>query len=245
VLVVAVARVACGDARTPLFVAQFGGRDRLLTNEYAQNNPNARGALRSAQWFVTSGSLFIQSGAATNGRLDHVSPNARSTDGTNSAVFRAYTRKTFASDYRVAFDLRVQAPQEVAGLPPGPWDGVHLIVNAQSPQAAYYVSLYRRDGQAVIKKKTAGGDVAGGTYHALSSYQPGRITPGRWTQVRVDIRQLPDGSAALALYEGRKRVVTAADNLAVSGSPAYSSGRLGLRADKTTFAIKDLTVNEI
>jgi hypothetical protein len=245
VVVAAIARVACGDARIPLFVAQFGGRDRLLTNEYAQNNPNSPAAVRSAQWFVTSGSLFIRSGAATDGRLDHISPNAHSTNGTNSAVFRAYTRKRFTSDYRVAFDLRVQAPQEVAGLPTGSWDGVHLIVNAQSPQAAYYVSLYRRDGQTVIKKKTAGGPVAGGTYQALSKYLPSRMIPGRWTEVRVDVRQAADGSVALALYEAGTRVVTAADNLAVSNSPPYSSGRLGLRADKTTFAIKDLTVHDI
>jgi hypothetical protein len=194
---------------------------------------------------VTSGSLFIRSGAATNGRLDHIAPNARSSNGTNSAVFRAYTRQLFTSNYRVTFELRVRAPQEVAGLPVESWDGVHLIVNAQSPQAAYYVSLFRRDGKVVIKKKTAGGPVAGGTYLMLSKYMEGLMAPGRWTSVRVDVHQAADGSATLALYEDGTLAVTATDSLPISGSPPYVTGRLGLRADKTTFAVRNLTVHEI
>jgi hypothetical protein len=227
-----------------LFVAQFGGRDRLLTNEYALHNPHARGIARSRQWIVTSGSLFIRSGTATNGRLDHVAPNARSSNGTNSAVFRAYTRQLFSGSYRVRFDLRVGAPQAVPGLAPGAWDGVHLIVDAQSPQAAYYVSLFRRDAQVVIKKKTAGGPVAGGTYHQLSHYVRGPIAPGPWSEVQVDVRQAGE-KTAIALYEDGSQLVSATDDLAVSGSAPYVGGRLGIRADKTTFAIKNLTVSQL
>jgi hypothetical protein len=243
--VAAGATVAASGAPGPLFVAQFSGPDRLLTNEFATHNPNARGIARSAQWIVTSGSLFVHAGAATNGRLDHIAPNARSSNGTNSAVFRTYTKQTFSGSYRVSFQLRVRPPQPVAGLLEESWDGVHLIVNAQSPQAAYYVSLFRRDGQAAIKKKTLGGPSNGGTYHLLTQYVPCRIVPGRWTEVQVDIRQSAEGATALTLSEAGAPVVRATDTAATSGSPPYLSGRLGVRADKTEFAIRKLIVTEL
>lgn len=244
-IVAAGATVAASGAPGPLFVARFGGPDRLLTNEFATHNPNARGIARSAQWIVTSGSLFIRSGTATNGRLDHLAPNARSSNGTNSAVFRVYTKQPFSGSYRVSFQLRVRAPQPVAGLPEESWDGVHLIVNAQSPQAAYYVSLFRRDGQAAIKKKTLGGPSNGGTYRLLTSYVPSLIVPGRWTEVRIDVRQSAAGATTLTLYEAGTAVLSATDTLATTGSPPYISGRLGIRADKTTFAVKNLIVTEL
>jgi hypothetical protein len=239
------ALVAGGRSPGTLFVARFGGPDRLLTNEYATYHPHARGIVRSAQWMVTSGSLFIQAGAATNGHLDRIPPNAHSTNGTNSTVFRAYTKQHFVANYRVAFKLRVRAPRP--GAPPQTvaWNGVHLMVNAESPAAAYYVSMYRQDGFAVIKKKTAGGPVAGGTYQALSQYVPTRITPGHWTAIRVDVRQSEGGSVTIDLYEGGTLVVTATDDPALSGSAAYTSGRLGIRADETVFAIKELTVRRL
>ena len=105
---------SCGGSHAPDFAAEFGGPDRLITNEYAFHNPTADGIARSAQWFVTSGSLFVRSGSATNGRLDHASVDAGSSTGTNSAVFRGYTKRRFRPDFRVTFNLRIETGREPA-----------------------------------------------------------------------------------------------------------------------------------
>lgn len=236
----------CGsDARATLFTADFGGPDRLLTNEYATYHPRAKGIVRSSQWLVTSGSLFIRSGVATNGRVDHVAPNAQSTNGTNSGTFRAYTRQRFSADYKVTFELRVRRPRKAHGPARVAWDGVHLMVDSASPAAAYYVSLYRRDGFAVIKKKTAGGPIAGGSYRALSQYVPSHIRPDRWIAVRVEVRRSSPEAVTIDLYEGGTLVTTATDDPAIAHSPSYMNGRLGIRADETVFAVKDLVVRRI
>jgi hypothetical protein len=119
------------------------------------------------------------------------------------------------------------------------------MINAQSPSAAYYTSLYRRDGDAVIKKKTAGGPVAGGSYQELSTYVPSEIRPGQWTEIRIDVRRSQGGAETIDLYEGEKLLITATDDPTISGSPSYGVGRLGIRADKTNFSIKDLIVEGI
>jgi hypothetical protein len=244
-LAVATAIGACGAAAKPLFTANLQGPDRLLTNEYAEHNPDAPGIVRSAQWFVTSGSLFLANGALTDGHIDHIAANARSSHGTNSAVFRAYTRQHFSGNYQVTFDLWLRAPQAVAGLETASWDGLHLIINAQSPSAAYYVSLYRRDGQAVIKKKSAGGPIAGGSYQELSKYVPSTVRPQHWTELRIDVRRSEPDAETIDLYEGGALLITATDAPAVTGSPSFGAGRLGIRADKTRFAIKDFSINRL
>jgi len=234
-----------GGSEKPLFEADFGGPNRLLTNEWATRHPDSPQAVKSAQWFVTSGSLFIRGEAATNGRLDDLAADPRSTSGTNSAVFRAYTKRRFQPNYRLTCEVRVEPPQSVAGLNPAPWDGLHLMFDAESPAAAYYVSLYRRNGQAVIKKKTPGGSVAGGSYAVLSRYVPARLQAGRWGEVRVDLRRAGPHAVTIELYENGILLTTATDDEAVSESAPLTSGRVGIRADKTSFAIKDLTIQAL
>lgn len=234
-----------GHSEPALFEADFSGPNRLLTNEWATRHPDSPQAAKSAQWFVTSGSLFIRGGAATDGRLDDRAADPRSARSTNSAVFRAYTRHRFQPSYRLTCEVRVEPPQEVTGLRPAPWDGLHLMLDAESPEAAYYVSLYRRNGQAVIKKKTPGGSVAGGSYTVLSHYVPSHLQAGRWGEVRVDVRRAGPRAVTIDLYEDGTLLTTATDDETVSGSPPLTSGRIGIRADKTSFAIKELTVKAL
>jgi hypothetical protein len=234
-----------GGSEDLLFEAEFDGPDRLLSNEWAFRHPGAPEAVVSPQWFVTSGSLFVRSEAGTNGTLDDRAANPRSTTGTNSAVFRTYTKRRFRPSYKVTFEVRVEPPRQVPGLSPAPWDGLHLMVDADSPEAAYYVSLYRRNGQSVIKKKTPGGSVAGGSYAPLSHYVPSHIQPGRWTEVRVDVRSAGDDGVTIDLYENGTLLTTATDTPSLSGSPPFREGRIGIRADKTTFAIRDFRVEAL
>jgi hypothetical protein len=241
----AMALSGLGASDDLLFEAEFDGPDRLLSNEFAFRHPGSPDAVASPQWFVTSGSLFARSGAGTNGSLDDRAANPRSTTGTNSAVFRAYTKHRFLPNYQVTFEVRVEPPREVPGLQPAPWDGLHLMVDADSPEAAYYVSLYRRNGQSVIKKKTPGGTVAGGSYTPLSRYVPCHIRPGHWTEVRVDVRNAGSHAITIDLYEGGTLLTTATDQSSLSGTPPFTEGRLGIRADKTNFSIKDLRIESL
>jgi hypothetical protein len=241
----ALALSGLGGSKDLLFEAEFGGPDRLLSNEFAFRHPDSPDAVVSPQWFVTSGSLFVRSGAATNGSLDDRPANPSSTTGTNSAVFRTYTKQRFRPNYRVTFEVRVEPPRDVPGLSPAPWDGLHLMVDADSPEAAYYVSLYRRNGQSVIKKKTPGGTVAGGSYTPLSRYVPCHIRPGRWTEVRVDVRGDGSHGVTIDLYEDGTLLTTATDQSSLSGSPPFTEGRIGIRADKTNFSIKDLRIEAL
>jgi hypothetical protein len=234
-----------GDSDDLLFEAEFDGSDRLLTNEFAFRYPDSPDAVVSSQWFVTSGSLFVRADAATNGTLDDREANPDSTTGTNSAVFRAYTKHRFRPSYRVTFEVRVEPPRQVPGLRPAPWDGLHLMVDANSPEAAYYVSLYRRNGQAVIKKKTPGGTVAGGSYAPLSRYVPCHIEPGRWTEVRIDVRSAGSRAVTIDLYENGTLLTTATDQASLSGTPPFAEGRLGIRADKTNFEIREFRVEAL
>jgi hypothetical protein len=234
-----------GDSDDLLFEAEFDGSDRLLTNEFAFRHPDSPDAVVSPQWFVTSGSLFVRADAATNGTLDDREANPDSTTGTNSAVFRAYTKHRFRPSYRVTFEVRVEPPRQVPGLRPAPWDGLHLMVDANSPEAAYYVSLYRRNGQAVIKKKTPGGSVAGGSYAPLSRYVPCHIEPGRWTEVRIDVRSAGRRAVTIDLYENGTLLTTATDQASLSGTPPFNEGRLGIRADKTNFEIREFRVEAL
>ncbi|MDX6635774.1 MAG: hypothetical protein QOF06_1977 [Solirubrobacterales bacterium] len=234
-----------GGSDNVLFEAEFGGPDRLLTNEFAVRHPASSEAVKTSQWFVTSGSLFVRGGAATNGRLDDLTADPRSVAGTNSAVFRAYTKQHFQPNYQVLFEVRVEPPRNVAGLEAAPWDGLHLMLDAESPEAAYYVSLYRRNGQAVIKKKTPGGAVAGGSYVALSRYVSSHLHSGEWSEVRVDVRRAGPRAVTIDLYENGILLATATDDSAVSESAPFTGGRVGIRADKTSFAIKELTINAL
>ncbi|MGN6557810.1 MAG: hypothetical protein ACTHLH_07330, partial [Solirubrobacterales bacterium] len=223
----------------------LGGPNRQMSNEYALRHPDSPEAVHSSQWFVTSGSLFVRDDAGTNGPLDDRAADPHSVDATNSAVFRAYTKRRFEPSFRVEFEVRVEPPRDVPGLRPAPWDGLHLMVDAASPEAAYYVSVYRRNGQSVIKKKTPGGEIAGGSYFALSRYVPCRIAPGHWSKVRVDIRRAGPSAITIDLYENGILLTTATDKRSLSGSPPFTEGHIGLRADKTSFAIRDMTVEAI
>lgn len=241
----AVALTGLGGSSDLLFEAEFDGSDRLLTNEFAFRHPDSPEAVGSPQWFVTSGSLFVRGDVATNGSLDDREANPDSTTGTNSAVFRAYTKRRFRPSYQITFEVQVEPPRQVPGLQPAPWDGLHLMIDANSPEAAYYVSLYRRNGQSVIKKKTPGGTVAGGSYAPLSRYVPCHIEPGRWTEVRIDVRDAGGRGVTIDLYEDGTLLTTATDQPSLSGTPPFSEGRLGIRADKTNFEIREFRVETL
>jgi hypothetical protein len=229
---------APGDA-VVLFADSFSGPPGLITNEYAAHHPADARSRTSPGWVVTSGSLFEAGSAATDGAIDRGRADAGSTGTTDSAVFRAYTRAWFEPSYSIRFDARVAPPARPAGPA---WDGFHVIVCARSPASAYYVSVARRDGRTVIKKKTAGGPIAGGSYAAISPYRSFAFPEDRFEPVRIDVTRNGDESVSIDLYVAGRQIVSATD----ATRAAYSgAGRIGLRADWTQVWIRDLRVTAL
>jgi hypothetical protein len=95
-----------GRPRPALFTPRLSGRDRLVTNEYAHWNPQAPASRIANDWDVTSGSLFVHNGVAWSGAPDKATPDATSSNGSGSSVFRMTTRRHDFGDVAVSLNLR-------------------------------------------------------------------------------------------------------------------------------------------
>lgn len=221
----------------PRFVDHFEGSDRLVTNEYAQNNPGETGATLSPAWDVTSGSLFVRDGMGWTGPPDHESPSPDSSAATGSAVFRAFPRVQTEGDSVVTMRL----------LPIGfvdesnrqDWDGVHVLTRVRSGAEFYSVSVLRRDGLIVIKRKVPGGPSNGGTYVTLASAQGPAVGDG-WHDIRVDTTDR-NGAVVIVLWVDGIVVLEATDG-GEHAPPITGPTGIGIRGDNLEFTIDDLEV---
>ena len=82
-------------------------------------------------------------------------------------AFRMRSRALGFGDVALSLDLAVLRLRATASTPAQQWDGVHLWLRYQSERQLYAVSVARRDGRVVIKKKCPGGASNGGTYYPL------------------------------------------------------------------------------
>jgi hypothetical protein len=214
-------------------------RDGLITNEYAYWN-SSKPAARSTVWQVTSGSLFGRNGHLWTGVPDDRRPNARSSAGTGSTVFRATTRRADLGNVTVSFKLYNAGLRPSARVPAASWNGVHLFLRHQSEFALYVVSINRRDNKVVLKKKVPGGPSNDGTYHTLgvANYP---VPYRRWQRVTARTINASDGSVAITLALNGHRLLYARDS--GRGGEAFTApGRIGIRGDNCEFMLADLVV---
>jgi hypothetical protein len=242
-LVVAAAVVAqqvIAILHRPLLLDDFNRPNGLVTNEFAYFNPHDPAAVRSPTWIATSGSLFVRDNVGWTGPLNQGAPGPRSANRTNSSVFRIVTQRANFQNVTVAFSLFVQKfGITPSGLAPG-FQGVHVFLRYQSPDLLYVVSVDRRDGVLVIKKKVPGGQTAGGTYYTLATAHREAAT-GRWDQVRVSAVNDGAGVVLQVWLNGDLRL-RAVDNGVGDVPPIAQPGRVGLRGDFTEFMFDDFTV---
>ncbi|WP_067793235.1 hypothetical protein [Actinomadura formosensis] len=226
------------------FAPATSGRDRLITNEYAHWNPRASDARRSPDWDVTSGSFFARNGVGWSGPPDGATPDARSSTGTGSSVFRMNTRRTDFDDVQVT--LRIRTLRFVAGggrAPTRPSDGVHLMLRRQDQTELYVASLNRRDGLLVVKKKLTGGTENGGTYVTLGQVRaPFRF--GAWQSFGVRITSNGRSLVTIAVSRNGRELLEAVDG-GEHGPPIARSGSIGLRADNCEFEFTALRVHPL
>ncbi len=222
-----------------LLAPTFARSNGLVTNEFAFYGQGGTSALRSPDWRVTSGSLFSRDGTGWSGVPDDREPNATSSNGTNSAVFRVITQRLTAADADVRMKLRVNDMTSTGSTPPVAWDGVHLFLRYQNEHNLYSASVARRDGSVVLKKKCQGGASNGGTYYTLASRSGFAVPRGSWVSVGASVKNNANGSVRLSLQHGGRTILSAVD-AGVGCSTIRSTGSLGVRGDNTDFQFGDL-----
>jgi len=216
--------------------------DGLITNEYAFEHPTDPNSKTDPTWELTSGSFLVQGGRGYSGVPDHVGPNASSSNGTNSAVFRARTKRSDFGDVAVTFDLEVERFYDNTGVPPHSYDGVHVWLRYQSEYSLYAVTVSRRDNIVVVKKKAPGGPSNGGTYYELAS-QKFPVALGKIQHIEASAHDNADGSVAIVLTVSGRRLLSVRDDGSVGGPAISHAGRVGIRGDNCEFYVANFTVN--
>lgn len=228
-----------------LFSDSFDRADGLITNEFATWNPNSSQAVKSADWQMTSGSLFAKGGAGWTGVPDGCfSASAGGSPCTASAVFRLNTARHDFGDVTVSTALKVQKLASTSRTPAVAWDGVHVWLRYQSEESLYYASFARRDGRLVIKKKCPGGSENGGTYYELG---PGEVSgfpiPFDTVQkISAKVDNNADGSVTITMSRDGTQVLSATDK-GTGCAPITAPGAVGIRGDNAEFSFDDFAVS--
>jgi hypothetical protein len=161
------------------------------------------GGIDSGSWHVTSGRW-----TATGGRAF-----------SDSGVFRADTRRTDFGNVDVTFSLVNNGLTTGSGES---WHGVHMFLRRQSEFHTYYLSINRRDGRSLIKKKVPGGSSNGGTYYDLASASfP--VPYGSTQRVTGRAVNNADGSVTVSLWVNGRLLMAATDR-GTGGPPIRNAG---------------------
>ena len=234
VVVALMAAQGCSAAvASPAHIADtFAGPDELIA---AEGKPGSD----DVSWEVTSGTLFR---AAGNGWTGH--PDAGDTPGsTGSAVFRMVSADRRFADLDMSVTLRVDALVETQRTPDQDYDGAHIWVRYRSDRELYAVSVDRRDGTMIIKKKCPGGDSNGGTYYDLSPSRPDVPIPlGQWQHVIVSVRDLPNGTVHIAA--ARDGVSIEATDDGIGCAALRGDGGVGIRGDNAELRFANIIVDQ-
>jgi hypothetical protein len=211
----------------------FASGTQLVTNDFAYFNPSSPNAAQSADWIVTSGSLFAYNGAGWTGVPDSAKPNANSSNGTGSATFQALTRRHKFGNAAISFNLLNQRIITTPKTPAHHWDGVHVLLHYQSQYSFYAVSVNRRDDRILVKKKVPGGVINGGTYYTLGAPVGYTPKPGRWQHILITIKSARH-SVTITVRMNARKLLSVTDH-GSGGRPLSPSGAIGLRGDNTEF----------
>ncbi len=228
-----------------LFRDDFNYTNGLIVNEFAYWNPNDPAAHRSPIWEMDSGSLFAIGGAAWTGIPDTNAPNANSSNGNNSCVFRLTTIRSNFTNVAVSFALLNQGLTNEPTIGSNAWDGAHIFLRYQSEYYLYYASINRRENTVVIKKKVPPGPDNGGTYYVLSDYLSYRVPTNTWQLVTATVQNNQDGSVSIKLYSGNTLLVSATDDGVLGGIPIAGAGKVGIRGDNANLKFDNFTVTAL
>lgn len=203
----------------------FDGPDGLITSS---RHPEVTSPL----WRLTSGSLFRDRQEGWSGPIN---------DETESAVFRMVSREADFTDLDMRLRLRLDDFATTTRTPAQDYDGAHIWVRYRSEFELYAISVDRRDGTMIVKKKCPGGPINGGSYYDLGPSQHGAPVPlGDWQQIQVSVRDLPDGSV---LINARRddRMLAVVDH-GIGCAALRGPGAVGIRGDNAELRLDDMVV---
>jgi len=222
-----------GHERPLLFRDAFDGRDRVITSHYAYYEPDYVQAPRSPKWEVESGCALRKRDLLWTGEPTTNLPNRDCSNGTGSAVFRMWTKRTDFADVAVSFGLRNNGYTPTGQS----WDGVKIYLRRQDGDNFYVAEVNRREGNVIIQRKCDGRySLVDG---ARSAATPARV--GEWEEVGGTVVNLEDGEVRVQVVREGGVVLEAIDE-AGSCDALRRPGRIGVRGDRTDFHIDGLEV---
>jgi len=213
----------------------FHGPDELILSEF--NHPDTV-AQRDDNWDVTSGSLYRSNDTGWTGRLDK-----RSKMATDSQVFRMVSVRRDFGDVTMSLRLRVNDMVESNGTPAQDFDGAHIWLRYTGETSLYAISVDRRDGAMVIKKKCVGGTDNGGTYYDLVPLNTDNpIRMGQWESIVATVRNMPDGTVKVT--GDRDGTHVEAVDSGQGCAPITGTGGVGIRGDNAELQFTDIEVGQ-
>jgi len=225
-----------------LLSEHFTRANGLITNGWAHWNPTNTLAVIDKTWDLTSGSLFARSGRGWTGVADTNATGATSTTGTGSAIFRMTSRRVDFGNVRVSAIVKLDSYTSTTRTPAVDWDGVHIWLRHHDETELYAMSVARRDGSVVIKKKCAGGTTNGGTYYTLASASAHPMAFAKLTAVAASAVNLADGGVRLRLEQAGRTLLDVVDH-GTGCAAIRTGGAIGVRGDNATFWLDDLLVD--
>lgn len=203
----------------------FDGPDGLIASS---RHPEVTSPL----WLLTSGSLYRDQNEGWTGPID---------DETESAVFRMVSRERDFDDLDMRLRLRVASFTTTDQTPAQDYDGAHIWVRYRSEFELYAVSVDRRDGSLIVKKKCPGGPSNGGTYYDLVEPTHGAKPPlGVWQNIHVTARDLPNGLVSITAERDSWKLD--AVDAGIGCAPLRGTGAVGVRGDNAELRLDDIAV---
>jgi hypothetical protein len=222
-----------GHERPLLFRDLFDGRDRIITNQHAYYAPDYVQAHRSRNWEVQSGCALRDGNRLWTGKPTTNLPNKDCTNGTGSAVFRMWTKRTDFDGVAVSFGLRAEG-----FMPQGEsWDGVKIYLRRQDGDNFYVAEVTRRESNVIIQRKCDGRyELLGGTRSADTP-----IRAGEWEEVGGTVVTLPDDEVRIQVVRNGGVELEAIDPGGTCDA-LRRPGRIGIRGDRTEFYVDGVDV---
>ena len=177
-------------------------------------------------WEVESGCALRTATGSGPGIPTTGEPNRECSNGTGSAVFRMWTKRSDFDDVAVSFGLRNNGY-----TPDGEsWDGVKIYLRRQDGDNFYTAEVNRREGNVIIQRKCDGRyELLGGTRSAA--------TPAlhrEWEDVGGTVTNLSDDAVRIQVVRGGGVVLEAVDPRGLPATSCASRAGSGFAATGPT-----------